>query len=279
MFPDVHNVALCMYPHNVPGNNCCSPSFLRAGKKEKREAAFLARQVALLTAHQGVRQDYPSPKGHIGPDMHLDDKKKDKEAAVGPSSSGAHSGAATLGYFIAVAKKSRAKTHPLPLRKSGHSSDVESAHRGAPSHPRSELARACERTCGVPYHLRVAKERRFGIGSVCTISRAHGAHVFTIRFTHATNALATQIARTAAVTPLQPILHASSAFRDCVSSGGRPRSRPATIEQCVVCLDAKNDTASNHFVQSVPGHVGTEMERLRRSADSRVNDWNDYTGP
>ena len=66
MFPDVLNVAVVrvhVYPRNVPGNISCSPTFLQAGKKEKREAAFLARQAALLAAHQGVQQDPPSPKG------------------------------------------------------------------------------------------------------------------------------------------------------------------------------------------------------------------------
>ena len=43
---------------------------------------------------------------------------------------GHHPGAATLGDFIQVAKKAKAKFRPLPLRKSGPSSDVESAHRG-----------------------------------------------------------------------------------------------------------------------------------------------------
>ena len=64
-----------------------------------------------------------------------------------------------MGNVIAVAKKTRAKTRLLPLRKSGPSSDMESAHRGAPSHPRSEVARACERACIAPCNLRVAKER------------------------------------------------------------------------------------------------------------------------
>ena len=52
-------------------------------------------------------------------------------------------------------------------------------------------------------------------------------------------------------------------------------SKSATIAQ----LDLKKDNPSNHFVQSVPGQVGTEMEQLRRSAGSQVNDWNDYAGP
>ena len=53
-----------------------------------------------------------------------------------------------------------------------------------------------------------------------TVSCANGAHCFSNLFTHSTNALSTRIARTAPVTPLQPILHASSAFSGCVSSRG-----------------------------------------------------------
>ena len=66
MFPNVLNVARApvhVCPYIVPGNNCCSSSFLQARKKEKPEAAFVARQAALLAAHQGVGQDPPSPKG------------------------------------------------------------------------------------------------------------------------------------------------------------------------------------------------------------------------
>ena len=79
-------------------------------------------------------------------------------------------GHATLGDFLEVAKQTKAKPRQLLLRKSGPSSDVESAHRGrmpadqasssgsvAP-HQR-DVARACERTCGVPCNLRVARQR------------------------------------------------------------------------------------------------------------------------
>ena len=87
-----------------------------------------------------------------------------------PAGSGHHPGHITLGEFLEVAKQAKAKPRPLLLRKSGPSSDVESAHRGrmpadqasssssvAP-HQR-DVARACERTCGVPCNLRVARQR------------------------------------------------------------------------------------------------------------------------
>ena len=83
---------------------------------------------------------------------------------------GHHPGHTTLGYFLEVAKQAKAKARPLLLRKSGPSSDVESAHRGrlpgdqasssssvAPD--QRDVARACERACGVPCNLRVARQR------------------------------------------------------------------------------------------------------------------------
>ena len=79
-------------------------------------------------------------------------------------------GHATLGDFIQVAKQTQAKPRPPLLRKSGPSSDVQSAHQGrmpadqasssssvAPDH--RDVARACERACGVPCNLRVARKR------------------------------------------------------------------------------------------------------------------------
>ena len=83
---------------------------------------------------------------------------------------GHHPGHTTLGDFLEVAKQTRAKPRPLLLRKSGPSSDVEPAHRGrtpvdqascgssvAPD--QRDVARACERACGVPCNLRVARQR------------------------------------------------------------------------------------------------------------------------
>ena len=79
-------------------------------------------------------------------------------------------GDTTLGDFLEVAKKAKAKPRQLHLRKSGPSSDVELAHRGrmpadeasssssvAPG--QGDVARACERACGLPCNLRVARQR------------------------------------------------------------------------------------------------------------------------
>ena len=87
---------------------------------------------------------------------------------------GHHPGHATLGDFMEVAKQTKAKPRPLLLRPqqapAGSSSEVESAHRGrmpadqasssssaAPT--QRDVARACERACGVPCNLRVARQR------------------------------------------------------------------------------------------------------------------------
>ena len=81
------------------------------------------------------------------------------------ANSGHHPGSTTLGDYIEVAKQTKAKPRSLLLRPqqapAGPSSDVESAHRGrmpadqasssssaAPT--QRDVARACERACGVP---------------------------------------------------------------------------------------------------------------------------------
>ena len=83
---------------------------------------------------------------------------------------GHHPGHTTLGDFLQVAKPAKAQPRQTHLRKSGPSSDVESAHRGRmPADQASssssvapdqrDVARACERACGVPCNLRVARQR------------------------------------------------------------------------------------------------------------------------
>ena len=83
---------------------------------------------------------------------------------------GHHPGHTTLEDFLEIAKQTKAKPRPLLLRKSGPSSDVESAQRGrmladqasssgSVARHQRDVARACERTCGVPCNLRVARQR------------------------------------------------------------------------------------------------------------------------
>ena len=97
-----------------------------------------------------------------------------KGGTPAPSPQGASGGHqpshTTLGDFLEVAKKAKAKPWQLHLRRSSPSSDVESAHRGGgPTDEAScsssvapdqrDVARACERTCVVPCNLRVARQR------------------------------------------------------------------------------------------------------------------------
>ena len=75
---------------------------------------------------------------------------------------GGHPAAAPLANFIAAAQGSGVRPGYLPLRRSGPNSNVEPAHSGTPTPrrsaapPRSKVARACERVCGVPCDLQVA---------------------------------------------------------------------------------------------------------------------------
>ena len=122
-------------------------------------------------------------------------------------------GHTTLGAFLEVAKQAKAKPRPLLLRKSGPSSDVESAHRGRmPADQASssgsvapdqrDVARACERACGVPRNLRVARQRATqqsaaveGAVSIAQQEAAEWAHGMAI---HASTVAATAAGLTAA---------------------------------------------------------------------------------
>ena len=92
-------------------------------------------------------------------------ENKTKGGTPAPSpqraSRGQHAGQRTLGHFPEDAKKAKAKRRQLHLRKSGPSSDVESAHRlrmpadeasssSSVAPDQRDVARACERACGVP---------------------------------------------------------------------------------------------------------------------------------
>ena len=101
-------------------------------------------------------------------------ENKTKGGTPAPSpkwaSGGHHPGHTTLGYFLEVTKKAKAKPRQLHLRESGPSSDVESAHRvtmpadqasssSSVAPDQRDVARACERACGVPCKLQVARQR------------------------------------------------------------------------------------------------------------------------
>ena len=137
----------------LQGSSSASPGKeKRSAGDRKRDRKWREYQESLAAeAAQGVKGGTPAPS---------------PKRANG----GHHPGHAILGDFIQVAKQTQAKPRPLLLRKSGPSSDVESAHRGrmpadqasssssvAPEH--RDVARACERACGVPCNLRVARQR------------------------------------------------------------------------------------------------------------------------
>ena len=100
----------------------------------------------------------------FSPDLHEGDWPAEQLSALKQADIRRQPGTATLGLFMQVARRSRLRHHRLLLRQSCRSSDVESAHRGGPAArgsarpPPSEVARARERICRVPYSLRAARE-------------------------------------------------------------------------------------------------------------------------
>ena len=115
----------------------------RSAGDRKRDRKWRAYQESLAAeAAQGAKGGTPAPS---------------PQRANG----GHHPGSTTLGYFLQVAQHAKAKPRQLLLRKSGPSSDVESAHRGrmlanqasssgsvAPD--QRDVARACEPPLGCP---------------------------------------------------------------------------------------------------------------------------------
>ena len=141
----------------LQGSSSASPGKgKRSAGDRKRDREWREYQESLAAeAAQGAKGGTPAPSPQ-------------------QANGGHHPGHATLGDFIQVARQTKAKPRPLLLRPqqapAGPSSNVESAHHGrmpadqasssgsvAP-HQR-DMARACERTCGVPCNLRVARQR------------------------------------------------------------------------------------------------------------------------
>ena len=124
----------------------------RSAGDRKRDLKWREYQASLAAeAAQGARGGTPAPSPQR-------------------ASGGHHPGHTTLGDFLQVARQAKAKPRPLLLRKSGPSSDVESAHRGrmpadqassssSVAFDQRDVARACQRACGVPCNLRVARQR------------------------------------------------------------------------------------------------------------------------
>ena len=137
----------------LQGSSSASPGKVkRSAGDRKRDQKWREYPESLAAeAAQGAKGGTPAPSPQL-------------------ANGGHHPGSTTFGDFLQVAKQTKAKPRPLLLRKSGPSSDVESAHRGrmpadqasssssvAPDH--RDVARACARACGVPCNLRVARQR------------------------------------------------------------------------------------------------------------------------
>ena len=140
----------------LQGSSSASPGKeKRSAGDKKRDRRWREYQESLAAeAAQGAKGGTPAPS---------------PQRANG----GHHPGSTTLGDYIQVAKQTQAKPRPLLLRArqapAGPSSDVESAHRGrmpadqasssSSIAPERDVARACERACGVPCNRRVARQR------------------------------------------------------------------------------------------------------------------------
>ena len=140
----------------LQGSSSASPGKeKRSAGDKKRDRRWREYQESLAAeAAQGAKGGTPAPS---------------PQRANG----GHHPGHATLGDFIQVARQTKAKPRQLLMRPqqapAGPSSDVESAHRGrmpadqASSSsgvaPDRDVARACERVCGVTCNLRVVRQR------------------------------------------------------------------------------------------------------------------------
>ena len=140
----------------LQGSSSASPGKeKRSAGDRKRDRKWREYQESLAAeAAQGAKDGTPAPSRQR-------------------ANCGHHPGHATLGDFIQVARQTKAKPRLLLLRPqqapAGPSSDVESAHRGrmpadqasssSSVAPERDVARACERACGVPCNLRVARQR------------------------------------------------------------------------------------------------------------------------
>ena len=170
----------------LQGSSSASPGKeKRSAGDRKRDRKWREYQKSLAAeAAQGAKGDTPAPS---------------PQRANG----GRHPGSTTLGDYCQVANQTKAKPRPLLLRPqqapAGPSSDVESAHRErmptdqASSSSRvapvqKEVARACERACGVPCNLRVARQRAMqqnaameGASGIAHEEAAEWAHGMAIR--------------------------------------------------------------------------------------------------
>ena len=182
---------------------------------------------------------------------------------------GHHPGSTTLGDYFQVAKQTKAKPRPLLLRKSGPSSDVVSAHRGRmPADQASssssvapdqrDVARACERACGVPCNLRVARQRATqrkaameGAAGIAQQEAAEWAHGMAI---HATT-LAAIAARLTAVAARE------AAIAQVKSEWAAADEKARLTQEAIACKEAEVKALEDALAQ----------ERAKKEAEEKAH--------
>ena len=182
---------------------------------------------------------------------------------------GHHPGSTTLGDYYQVAKQTKAKPRPLLLRKSGPSSDVESAHRGRmPADQASssssvapdqrDVARASERACGLPCNPQVARQRATqrnaaveGAAGIAQQDAAEWAHGMAI---HATTvaAIAAGLTATAA---------REAAIAQVKSEWAAANEEARLTQEAIACKEAEVKALEEALAQ----------ERAKKEAEERAH--------
>ena len=125
------------FSHSRPRDGVSAPSYVEVPQdvSHHREIETELRSLGYEFQHQRKRWRvwwYTNYVPAFSPDLHEGDEEADDTPAPNPgrANDGHHPKAAILGDFFAVARRSKAKPRPLALRRSGPSSNVESAHKG-----------------------------------------------------------------------------------------------------------------------------------------------------
>ena len=178
-------------------------------------------------------------------------------------------GHTTLGDFLEVAKPAKAKPRQLLLRKSGISSDVESAHRGRmPADQASssssvapdqrDVARVCERACGVPCNHQVARQRATqrnaavqGAAGIAQQEAAEWAHGMAI---HATTVAAIAAGLTAAAA-------CEAAIAQVKSEWAAADEEARLTQEAIACKEAEVKALEEALAQ----------ERAKKEAEERAH--------
>ena len=236
----------------LQGSSSASPGKeKRSAGDRKRDRKWREYQESLAAeAAQGAKDGTPAPS---------------PQRANG----GHHPGSTTLGDYFQVAKQTKAKPRLLLLRKSGPSSDVESAHRGRmPADQASssssvapdqrDVARACERACGVPCNLWVARQRATqrnaaveGAAGIAQQEAAEWAHGMAI---HATTVAAIAAGLTAAAAR-------EAAIAQVKSEWAAADEEARLTQEAIACKDAEVKALEEALAQ----------ERAKKEAEERAH--------